>query len=68
MPPDKGNATVILNTEYYKTKMNNLLGPDTEKRTSHQIIRRTEALVQISSFGDNEKKKICESVAVVLLL
>lgn len=62
MPSDKGHITVILNIEDYKTKINNLVDPDTYNHLvrclNQQSIRKRKALTLRLTLGHNKKKKI----------
>ena len=65
---DKGNATVVMDTEDYKTKINNLLDPNTYKELAYdptqRLVRKTKMMVGNSSLAEEVKKKICRSEAM----
>ncbi|CAH2017764.1 unnamed protein product [Acanthoscelides obtectus] len=70
LPADKGNATVVMDTEDYTSKINDLLDRSTYKRLTRDptqlIVRTTKSLVQKSSLKDEIKKKVCRSEALTL--
>ena len=69
LPADKGNATVVINTEDYKRKINDLLDPGSYKELrsdrTQRIVRTTKTLIYKSDLGKEIKKKICKNEATV---
>ena len=69
LPADKGNATVVINTEDYKRKINDLLDPGSYKELrsdpTQRIVRTTKTLIYKSDLGEEIKKKICKNEATV---
>lgn len=65
---DKGNATVVMDTVDYRTKIKDLLDPNTYKELAQdptqRLVRKTKMMVGNSSLAEEVKKKICRSEAV----
>ena len=63
LPADKGNAMVVLNTEYYKQKIRDVLDLGTYKMLlrdpTGSVVQKTDQLVRQSSLS-NEVKKVMQ--------
>ena len=61
LPADKGNATVVINTEDYKRKINDLLDPGSYKELrsdpTQRIVRTTKTLIYKSDLGKEIRKR-----------
>ncbi|GJQ76212.1 hypothetical protein Trydic_g1953 [Trypoxylus dichotomus] len=65
---DKGNATVIINTDEYKQKIKMLLEPPTyvtrQREPMLSALRETNGLVKVSSLPDDVKKQVTVTEAL----
>ena len=68
LPADKGNATVIMETDDYKEKIRNLLEPTTykklEKDPTSKFLRQINNVVKSSTLPRDTIKSICKTEAV----
>ena len=68
LPADKGNATVIMETDDYKKKINNLLEPTTYRKLpkdpTSKVLRRVNGIVRASTIPVDIQRTICKTEAV----
>ncbi|XP_030762746.1 uncharacterized protein LOC115887456 [Sitophilus oryzae] len=67
LPADKGNATVVMKSEDYRSKIEDLLEPQTykllKKDPTALIVRNTNRLIKASSLPEHLKSKLINSEA-----
>ena len=67
LPADKGNATVVMKTEDYDKKIQELLDPAEYKKLNrdptNKTLRKTNQLIELSRIPSERQREICKTDA-----